>query len=450
MRREYRFAATVIAVVLLLCALPTTVVATTASAQLPEVEEASAVYFYHLESGQIIGAKNAEAVVPAGSTVKILSGLLFTRRFGAQLMDEIEITAEMLSDAKGYCYGLEMGEVYTVEQLLYLAICGSYNDAFCVLAYVIGFGDVSAFVAEMNRLAKDCGAVATTVTDPTGVADSSFTTAQDLARIALVAAAEPLYMQICGSASYDINEGKRIHNRNALISRATDSRYYDPRCHGMSAGSTNAGGCCVVTLAQRERDSYLCIVLGGAEGEGTNPENYGYAITNRLVDWVFETYDYVEVLTPETEICRIAVRVSDLTDSVAVRAAESVSLHLPKGATLGEEVRLSIRLTYESLEAPVTEGMHVGYAAIVYEGRVLATVKLYAAESAERSGFISRLMQIQSLTESRAARAGLICFAVALSGWLLTEYLIRRYRRHKWDRYFSHKVDVPDTLLKKK
>lgn len=429
----------------LFCLCPTAEEATDA---FPETPEASAVYFYHLESQRLIGAKNGSATLPAASTVKILSGLLFCERFAGQLWDEVEITREMIADSVGYRYLLSAGEIYTVEQLLYLAICGSYNDACDVLAYIIGGGDVKSFVAEMNRRAEQCGAMNTTVTDPTGVSDSSFTTAEDLFRIAMTAANNPLYMQICGSATYDLNNGKRIHNRNALISKGFDPRYYDPRCKGMNAGSTNVGGCCVVTLAQQEGDSYLCVVLGGIEGEGTNPENYGYVVANRLVDWAYETFRYVELITPETEICSMPVRVSDLVDGVAVRTRESVFLHLPAGAKLGEDVKLSIRLMYESLEAPVAEGVHVGYVAVVYQGQILKTVPLYTVETAERSGFVSRLMQIQSLTESRAARAGLIFFAVALVGWILTEYLIRRYRRHKWDRYFSQKIDLPDTLLK--
>ena len=436
------------AVLLLLQLSPLTVSAGGADNSFPQVPEASAVYFYHMESGRLIGSKNASVRLPAASTVKLLSGLIFCERFANQLWDEIEITGEMVNHSKGYRYGLAPGEMYTASQLIYLALCGSYNDAFDALAYIIGGGDVQVFVEEMNRRAVACGAVNTTATDPTGVSDTSFTTAEDLFLIASAACQNALYMQICSSATFDLNNGQRIHNRNALVSTGFDTRYYNPLCRGMSAGQTTSGGCCVVTLAQREQDSYLCIVLGGAEGEGTNPENYAYVVANRLIGWAYESYTYLELLTVDTEICRIPVKVSDLTESVSVRPSESVFLHLPKDARLGEDVKLSIRLMYDSLEAPVTEGIHVGYVAIVYQGQILGTVALQTAETAERSGFVSRLVQIKSLTQSRAARAGLIFFAVTLISWILGEYLLRRYRRNKWERYFSSKIDLPDTLLK--
>ncbi|MBE6633739.1 MAG: D-alanyl-D-alanine carboxypeptidase [Ruminococcaceae bacterium] len=448
MKRTRRFAAVGLLIALLLQYMTLGCFAESAEEDFPQIPEASAAYLYHLESGRAIGGKNETVRLPAASTVKLLSGLIICERLQYQLMDEIVIGEEMLAGSKGYRYGLEAGETYTVEQLIYLALCGSYNDAYNTLAYLIGGGSVSAFVEEMNLRAVQCGAASTTVTDPTGVADSSFTTAEDLLRIAQVACRNPLYMQTCGSATYDLSNGQRIHNRNALISKGFDSRYYNPKCAGMTAGSTNAGGCCVVTLAQRENDSYLCIVLGGAEGEEPNPENYGYVVANRLINWAYERFTYLELITPETEICSIPVRVSDLVDQVAVRPAEAVALHLPKGAELGRDVKLSIRLMYDSLEAPVVEGVHVGYVAVVYQGQILTTVPLYTAEAAERSGFVGRLMSIRTLTEKRSTRAGLIFFAVTCLGWLTVEYLLRRYRRHKWDRYFSQKIDLPDTLMK--
>lgn len=448
MRRARRFAAVGLLIALLLQFTVLGSFAEPAEEGFPQIPEASAAYLYHVESGRAVGGKNQTIQLPAASTVKLLSGMIICERLQYQLADEITIGEEMIAGAKGYRYGLEAGETYTVEQLIYLALCGSYNDAYTALAYLIGGGSVSAFVEEMNRKAAQCGAVNTTVTDPTGVADSSFTTAEDLVRIAQVACQNPLYMQACGSATYDLNNGQRIHNRNALISKGFDSRYYNPKCVGMTAGATNGGGCCVVTLAQKENDSYLCVVLGGAEGEGTNPENYGYVVANRLINWAYESFTYLELITSETDICSIPVRVSDLVDQVAVRAAESVSLHLPKGAELGKDVKLSIRLMYESLDAPVAVGVHVGYIAVVYQGQILTTVPIYTAEPAERSGFVSRLMSIKTITEKRSTRAALIFFAVTCLGWLTAEYLLRRYRRHKWDRYFSQKIDLPDTLMK--
>ncbi len=416
-----------------------------APSALPDVSEARAVYFYHMESERLLGAKDADKVYPAGSTVKLLAGLLACERLGGMLSEPIVIQEEMIAASKGYRYQLAAGESYTVDQLLCLALCGSYNDAYDVLAYLLGNGDPMLFVAAMNQRAAELGALHTVAGDPTGIKDNSQTTAEDLFRIAKAAAENPLYMRLTGSMTFDLPDG-RIYNRNALISKKDYSQYYNPLCQGMTAGSTASGGASVVTVAQKGNDRYLCVVLGANEVDGG--EVYSYVVANRLIEWGFDTYTYLEVLTPDTPLCTIPVTASDMTEEVEVKAAETLSLFLPAGAKVGEDVTFSLRLMYEELEAPVTEGLLVGYVAVVYGGDILATAPLYTAGTADRGSVISGLLQIRSLTESRRVRAGLIFFLVVTVGWLLTEYILLRRRRHKWDKYFSSKIDLPETLMK--
>lgn len=415
----------------------------------PDTSRASAVYFYHLESDRLIGESNADVQLPAGSTVKILSGLLFCERLGAQLGDEIEITMDMIRNSTGRRFRMKVGEIYTVEQLLYLAVCGSYNDAFDALAYVIGGGDARAFVAEMSERAIELGLTSTVIADHTGLSDSSFTTARDLFVLARAAVENSFYMTICSSEIYDLPQ-KRIYNANALLSTAEDTRYYNTLCRGLSAGSTTLGGYSLVTLAQKDNERYLCVVLGASKGEGTDGEIYSYEIANRLIDWGFSNYANVEILSPDVTLCTIPVTVSDMTESLEVRPGESLQVYLPKDAELGREVTYSIRLMYESLEAPVAEGMHVGYVAVIYRGETVGTVNLYTVGTAQRSGFISRLMRLRSITEDRAVLSGILFFVIATSAWLVAEALIRRHKRNKWKKYFSEKIDLPETLMKRK
>lgn len=415
----------------------------------PDTSRASAVLFYHLESDRLIGEQNADIRLPAGSTVKILSGLLFCERLGAQLGDEIEITAEMIRNSSGRRFRMQAGEIYTVEQLLYLAVCGSYNDAFDVLAYVIGGGDVRTFVSAMSERATELGLENTVIADHTGLSDSSFTTARDLFTLARVAVENSFYMTLCSAEIYDLPV-KRIYNANALLSTAEETRYYNTLCRGLSAGSTTLGGYSLVTVAQKGNERYLCVVLGASKGEGTNGEIYSYEIANRLIDWGFSNFANVEVLSPDVTLCTIPITVSDMTESLEVRPRESLQIFLPKDAEIGRDVTYSIRLMYDSLEAPVAEGVHVGYVAVIYRGETVGTVNLYTVGTAQRSGLISRLLKIRSVTENRAILSGMIFFVLAMSAWLVTETLVRRYKRNKWKKYFSEKIDLPETLMKRK
>ncbi len=435
---------------LLVCGIPK-VSAERSEKTVPSMAEASAVYFYHLESGQLIGGKNETRQLPAGSTVKVLSGLLACERLESLLAETVEITQDMIANSSGNQYRLQAGELYTVEELLYLALCGSYNDAYDVLAYLAGGGDLSQFIAMMNQRAQELGTQNTHVQDVSGVADNSLTTAEDLFLIARAAVENPLYMRLTSAESYILLSGHRIYNRNALISRGWDSRYYNHLCRGLSAGTTTLGGCSLVTLAQSGNDRYICVVLGGMEGaEQENPQNYAYIIANRLIKWGFDNYRYVEVLSPEKELCTIGVKVSDVTSELSVRPTESLYFYLPADVDPERDLTYSIRLLYDELEAPVTDGMHVGYVAVSYEGRIIGTVNLCTVGGAERSGFVNRLMQIKNLTENRGILAGGIFFLAAIVAWILTEYFLARHRRHKWDKYFSQKIDIPKTILKRR
>ena len=169
-------------------------------------------------------------------------------------------------------------------------------------------------------------------------------------------------------------------------------------------------------------------------------------MATRLIDWVYDTYTYMEVMSPNTTVCTIPVTVSDMTTEVSVYAKESLYAYLPRGVEIGKEITYSIRLNQTELEAPVHKDQFVGYVAVLYDDRVLGTVPLYTADEAVRSSVISSLKVISSWSQNRAIRAGVIFFVVAVSAYLTVEYVLYRRRRKKWDRYFSNKVELPDHM----
>ncbi len=431
--------------------LPFSANAAAEASPLPSMDEASAVWFSHIESGTLVASKAVDTNISAGSSVKVMAGLIFAEQYADRLSDDIALTDELWENAspyfKGHRLGLEEGDVIGVQSLLYAAICGSCNDAFYTLAVELD-GSVEAFLARMEQTASDIGMKNTHFEDVTGVQSGSRTTARDMATLAGIAYQNELYMRLSSAPSYTFSSvtfhNYEIHNNNSLLSTQKETKYYQKYCIGMSAGSANDGGNCVITVAKHENETYICVVLGGTE---TDTEKYGYRIANRLIDWVYATYRYMEVISPESEICTIPVTVSDRTQEVAVKTNETLSAYLPRDVEIGKDVIYSIRLTNTELEAPFEENTFVGYVAIIYDGRTLGTVKLYTIEGAERSGFIGTLMRIESLFENRAFCAGAIFFVLAVVGWIVTEYILNKRRRHKWDKYFSEKLELSDALM---
>lgn len=449
----FRTVAFLLCVLLLLMTLPCVIFAE--DANLPSLKEASAAYLYHIESESLVCSKEENTNLGAGSTVKVMAGLLFCEQLVDRQNERVTVTAELLESVPAvvkhsHSLEIEKDDVLTVRQLLFSAICGSYNDAIYLLGTYL-YGSTEQCLEQMNLRAAKIGAHGTTFIDLTGINPGSRTTAADLAKIARVAWQNELYMEICNAKSFYLSTekiSKTVYNRNALISNqgGAISKYYNEYCNGMSAGSTSADGNCVVTVAKHGKETYLCIVLGGQEIGG---DEYGYRIANRMIKWVYATYSYVEVITPEIDVCTVPVTVSDFTTELRVRTQKAFSAYLPKGVEIGKDVTYSIRLNSESLEAPVEENSFVGYVAIVYQNKVLETLELYTVESAERSSIASGLKWIQSLTEDRAVRAGFIFFIFAVAAWLITEYVLSRRRRHKWDKYFSDKMEISETFLTK-
>ena len=422
-----------------LCLLP--LLAVTAhgeAAALPMLDSTDAAYLLHVESGRVAGRRNENTRVPAGACVKLLSGLVACEQLGNSLDRTVMIREEMLVSG-GRRYELEAGDEYSLREILLLALCGSYNDAYDVIAYCVGDGEsagAAGFTELLNARAKELGATATYIGDPSGVGDNSYTTAADLSRIALAAIRNNLYLSFVGLRSGEMSNGDVILNRNRLVS---DSQSGSVQYAGMCVGETNNAGVTLIALGQKANDSYLAVLMDVKDGNGEASESAAYSLARSLIRWGYANYTNLEVLSPKTKVCTIPVTVSDLVDAVNVRPSESLYAYLPAGSEVGKEVLLSIRLSVDALEAPVAEGTPVGFVAAVYEGQIIGTVPLETAESAERSGFMSRLLSIRNLTKSRRAKAGVIFFVVCLSLWIGIAVYLRRKTKAQWNRYYSSK-----------
>lgn len=414
-----------------------------AKAETPSMEEANAVWLYHLEGDRLVLSKNETLNFSAGTTVKLMAGLLFCELLESRLSEDVVLTPEMAEYAAGRSLKLKSGDVVQVRQLMNAAICSSYNDAFYILG-IYAAGSVKEFLSLMNQRAAELGATQTTYTDLTGLQSGSRTSASDLAKIASAAYRNSLFMELSDQKSFTFSSAqigeKDCYNYNALISPKELTKYYNESCHGMSAGLTTDGGNSVITVSEKNGESYLCIVLGGIDSDEV-PYG-GYTVVNRLLRWVYSTYSYMEVLSPESKICTVPVTVCDMVTEMEVRTDETLSAYLPAGVEVGKEITYSIRLIYTELEAPVTKGTMVGYVAVIYEDRVLGTAKLYTTQDAERSPIAGSMKAIQALTRNRALMAGVIFFLVSLFLWVLVSWIAARRRRHKWDKYFSDKVEM--------
>lgn len=411
----------------------------------PDTPHASAAYVYHLGSGTIMLAKNVESVRFPASTVKIMSGLIACRLADGLLNNQITITAQMLEDVGGRNLKLEPGELVTVQDMLYAAFCGGYNDAVSVLAYTL-CGSIEAFVEQMNREAAALGATQTVYTNPTGLHDDAMvTTASDTAKISIEASKNSLFMQITSAVKYKMPASERtIHNRNSLISTANGVGYVNSACKGMNAGETDEGGLCCVTVAERDGERYLCLVMGAEDDmipSKNDPEkfdyvDYSYQHINELADWACDSFTTRQVLEAGQATIKIPVENTGLFGlEIDVCAKESLSVFLPREAT-DDQLDVRCHLNQTHVDAPVKAGQVVGVITVRYKDTILGSVDAVILEDHARNPIMNGIALLSDYVTSRAFVATAICAVLLITGYFFYVYsgLAHRPKRGKYTR----------------
>ncbi|MBQ8408378.1 MAG: D-alanyl-D-alanine carboxypeptidase [Clostridia bacterium] len=399
----------------------------------PAVSGGEAIVLYDKTHGRYLVELNGADMLHTSTSAKIMTGLLACELLADRTQETVAITEEMLSAVAGYNMKLQAGEQIKIIDLLYGAICGSYNDAAYALAHLCG-GSTDGFVALMNEKALSLGAKATVYTNPLGYPDSAgmITTAYDTLKIALAASENPLYMEISSAVKYTASttnrsDARQFYNRNYLISSAADPRYYNASCAGMNAGySGEAGGWSVVTLAHDDGADYICVLLGGKENEDGS-RIYAYESVNTLVNWAKKTYNLYTVFPEGAQLGTTEIGLTSLAENDAPYiTASALEVYVP--TTVSGSLSYSIDID-EDLKAPLSAGDEIGRVTVTSYGEIVGTCPLLLKEDYEVNGVMLVIDRIGAYTKSRAFVATIVCFVLLLAGTLLYRRLTR-YESH--------------------
>ncbi len=172
-----------------------------------------------LNSRRVLYENNShERMLPA-STTKILTCITAIEHY--QLDDYVVIDKEVLKTEGSSIY-LEVGDVISVNDLLFGLMLCSGNDAANALALHYS-GKLSDFVFLMNETAKKIGMTNSTFENPHGldVDTKNYTTTYDMALLMSYAMKNPTFRQIVATKSYHptIISGKKMYfnNKHKLI-----------------------------------------------------------------------------------------------------------------------------------------------------------------------------------------------------------------------------------------
>ncbi|MBR6676017.1 MAG: D-alanyl-D-alanine carboxypeptidase [Clostridia bacterium] len=401
----------------------------------PEVSNTTAAYLYNLENEKVVYKYNADEPVCPTSTVKLMTGIIAIETLRDRMDEVVTVTDEMRSYFAGNSIGLQVGETVVLKDMIGALLVNGANDAAYVLALTI-CPTVEEFVMLMNTRANELGAYNTHYANPTGLHhDEMMTTAADTATIALFAYNLEGFMDYAGLTRYTISEtnlnvARAVYNRNALLSNSEEKKYFYEKARGMNAGSTYEGGYAVVTTASDGDLTYLAVVLGAQKVDNTI---YSYVNATNMLEWAFESFMYMDVLSPDQIMCEIPVTLATGVDHVTMVASDSLTVYLPSDTDLEKEVEYSWVTNVESLQAPVKKGDIVGHVTVLYKGEPIGSAKLITTADIERNEMLFGLYRISEFTKSKFFIATVVSIVVFSVAYVLGKaYVLGRRSRNRF------------------
>jgi len=340
----------------------------------PDVPARAWVLMDH-DSGQILAARNAEALVPPASLTKLAAAyVLFQRlREGSLRLTDRVIVSPRAADTKGASMFLRPNEQVGVEELIRGMIIVSANDAAVALAEHVA-GSESTFVATMNSTMRGIGLLHTNFVSTNGLPVAGHvSSAHDLARLTTALLRDfPQYYNWFAAKDFT-HSGIRQFNRNALLWR-------DPSADGIKTGHTREAGYCVIGSAKRNGMRLITVVLGAAD------ENARFVAAQQLLDYGFRHFETRLLYSARTAVAEVRVWMGDRS-ALSLGPPRDLYLTLPRGWHDRARVRLTVK---QDQTAPVNADQRVGLLAVDLDRDAIAEYPLVALNSVGRGNVLQR------------------------------------------------------------
>ena len=360
----------------------------------PAIEEPSELHALSAvlmdgDSGRVLYEKDGKTPLANASTTKVLTCIVALESSPGD--DYVQVSQNAASQPE-VRLGLQKGEQYYLEDLLYSLMLKSHNDTAVAIAEHCG-GTVEGFARMLNRKAKQIGCKDTYFITPNGLDAQDengkhHTTAEDLALIMRYAIKNKTFLHISQTRDYTFSEitGKRtfsVHNANALLDMMD----------GVLAGKTgytSQAGYCYVCAWEEEGKTFVVSLLGCG---WPNHKTYKWSDTKKLLSYGAYNYDY-ETYWQEPHTSKILVtdgveNMQNIGEKVYLRGKCSVTSEDREKEILlkkGEAVTCKTEIP-QKVSAPVLKGEKLGRIAYYLDGKLIASYPVYAERSVEKISF---------------------------------------------------------------
>ncbi len=304
---------------------------------------------------EVLYQKNADEQRSIASTTKILPSIIACE--SGRLSETVTVTWDMVN-THGSLLGLREGDQITLYDLVAGMLLPSGNDAANAAAIFLA-GSLEDFSALMNEKARSLDMEASYFVTPSGLDEGDHhSTARDMALLTAYAVKNSDFAEIFAMSSYEVTingEKQMIYNHNRLLQELEG-------CTGGKTGFTDKAGRCLVSTAQRNGNTLVCVTLGAPD------------------DWNDHKKLYEECFA-KYESCTF-------TDTIAVPAVGGTKNEI-NCAYFAELHVLNKNLVTVELYAfpfvycPVSAGDKLGKAVIKYKEKEIFVADITAQENAE-------------------------------------------------------------------
>ena len=228
----------------------------TVLAYAPPPIQARAAFLVDMQTGKVLFEKNPDLRLAIASTTKITTAVVALQHARLDSLARVSRRAATIGESTMV---LQEGEQPTVRQLLYGLMLNSANDAAITLAEHVA-GTEPRFVAMMNQLARLLQMHNTHYVTSHGLdAPGHYSSARDLATIAIYAMRDPTFRRIASTLSYHISATR--HNHEHWLASINRVMYWFPGVDGVKPGQTDNSGLCQVVSDWRNGHHLLAVLL---------------------------------------------------------------------------------------------------------------------------------------------------------------------------------------------
>ncbi|QGZ95130.1 D-alanyl-D-alanine carboxypeptidase family protein [Terricaulis silvestris] len=339
-------------------------------------------------SGALLDCENCNEPIPPASMAKLMTVLVVLEELqSGRITYNTRYTVseyawrEHGAMSSGSHMFLPINESVAVRDLIQGAVIVSANDACVVLAEGIA-GSEEAFVARMNRRARELGLTTARFRNVTGLDDpEQRISSSDLARLARhLIVNYPAFYRVYGRREFTYNNHTQS-NRNPLLGAY-------PGADGMKTGHTDESGYGLIGSAVLNNERRIIVFNGLPTMAARNAE------AQRLMRSGFNDFALTTLAEAGAEVGQAQVRLGGRR-TVPLVAQQRIVI----GGTRAVQAGLTAHVVYDGpLHPPIREGAEVAHLVVEGPGYETQRFPLVAGRNVGKANWFSRAWEGLRLT----------------------------------------------------